>query len=76
MENMELSDTDIQIDCIEPGLAETNLQDHWPVPAKEVFGVEHPLQPEDIAEVAEPIITRPAHVRVPRYLILPKGHRA
>ena len=72
---MELSDTDIQISCIEPGLVETNLQRHWDIPAWEVFGIEHPLQPEDIADVVEHIITRPAHVRVPRYLIMPKGHR-
>jgi NADP-dependent 3-hydroxy acid dehydrogenase YdfG len=72
---LELSDSDIQVSCIEPGLVETNLQGHWPVPAKEALGVPLPLQPEDIADVVEHIINRPAHVRIPRYMILPRGHK-
>jgi NADP-dependent 3-hydroxy acid dehydrogenase YdfG len=72
---LERSDSDIQVSCIEPGLVETNPQGHWPVPAKEVLGVPLPLQPEDIADVVEHIINRPAHVRIPRYMILPRGHK-
>lgn len=72
---LKLSDSDIQVSCLEPGLVETNLQGHWPVPAKEALGVPVPLQPEDIADVVEHIINRPAHVRVPRYMILPRGHK-
>ena len=72
---MELTDTDIQVSCIEPGLVDTNLQSHWPTPPKEMLGIEKALQPEDIAEVVQHIISRPAHVRIPRYMILPRGHR-
>lgn len=72
---MELSDTNIQITCIEPGLVQTNLHKDWPVHPKELLGISTALLPKDIAEVVYEIINKPSHIRIPKYMILPKGHK-
>jgi NADP-dependent 3-hydroxy acid dehydrogenase YdfG len=72
---MELSDTDIQITCIEPGLVSTGLHRDWPVHPKELLNIANTLTPNDIAEAVRDILRKPSHVRVPKYMILPKGHR-
>lgn len=72
---MELSDTDIQITCIEPGLVKTSLHRGWKVPPAELLNISNTLTPEDVADAVKEIIGKPAHVRIPRYMILPKGHR-
>lgn len=72
---MELSDTDIQITCIEPGLVQTNLHKDWPVHPKDLLNITHTLVPEDIAEVMMEVISKPSHIRIPKYMILPKGHK-
>lgn len=72
---MELSDTDIKITCIEPGLVETKLHRDWEVKPKELLNISNALRPEDIADAVIEILNKPDHVRIPRYMILPKGHR-
>jgi len=72
---MELSDTNIQISCIEPGLVQTNLHREWPVHPKELLGISNALLPEDIAQVVMEIINKPDYIRIPKYMILPKGHK-
>lgn len=72
---MELSDTDIKITCIEPGLVETNLHRDWVIKPKELLNISHALSPEDIADAAIDILNKPDHIRIPRYMILPKGHK-
>ena len=72
---MELCNTDIQITCIEPGLVETNLHSDWAVKPKEMLHISHSLQPQDIAEIVWDVLNMPAHIRVPRYMVLPKGHK-
>lgn len=72
---MELSDTDIQISCIEPGLVETNLHRNWEIKPKDLLSISHALTPQDIAMVVRDIINKPEHIRIPRYMILPKGHK-
>lgn len=72
---MELSDTDIKITCIEPGLVETNLHRDWEVKPKELLGISTALAPEDIADAVVDILKKPEHIRIPRYMILPKGHK-
>jgi len=72
---MELSDTDIQITCIEPGLVSTNLHRDWPVHPRELLNIKDTLTPEDIADSVREIMNKPSHIRVPKYMILPKGHR-
>lgn len=72
---MELSDTDIKITCIEPGLVETNLHNEWEIKPKELLNISHALQPEDIAKAVVDVLEMPEHIRIPKYMILPKGHK-
>ncbi len=72
---MQLSDTDVKITVMEPGLVETRLHRNWAKPPKEILGIETPLAPEDIAEAVIEVLAKPDHVRIPRFMILPKGHR-
>lgn len=72
---MELSDTDIKITCIEPGLVETNLHSEWEIKPQELLQISHVLQPEDIANAIMEILDMPEHIRIPKYMILPKGHK-
>ncbi len=72
---MELSDTDIQISCIEPGLVQTNLHKDWAIHPKELLNISNTLMPEDIAQAVMEIITKPSHIRIPKYMIIPKGHK-
>jgi NADP-dependent 3-hydroxy acid dehydrogenase YdfG len=71
---MELSKSDVQISCIEPGLVRTGLHNRWEVPPAELLGIAEPLEPEDIARMVLFILEQPAHVRIPQLMILPKGH--
>ena len=72
---MELSDTNIKITCIEPGLVETGLHRDWEVKPKELLDISCALSPQDIADVVIEILTKPDHIRIPKYMILPKGHK-
>jgi NADP-dependent 3-hydroxy acid dehydrogenase YdfG len=72
---MQLSDTDVKLTVLEPGLVETRLHRNWPKAPKEILGIDTPLAPEDIAESVIEILAKPDYVRIPRYMILPKGHR-
>lgn len=72
---MELSDTDIKITCIEPGLVETNLHNEWEIKPKELLNISNALTPEDIANAVVDILNMPEHIRIPKYMILPKGHK-
>lgn len=71
---MELSDTDVKITCIEPGLVQTNLHSEWDVHPKELLNISHALQPQDIADAVIEVLEKPDHIRIPRIMILPKGH--
>jgi NADP-dependent 3-hydroxy acid dehydrogenase YdfG len=72
---LELSDTNIQITCIEPGLVKTNLHKDWPIHPQELLGIDNCLDPQDIADVVMEILSKKDHIRIPRIMILPKGHR-
>lgn len=72
---MELSDTDIQITCIEPGLVSTNLHRDWPVHPKELLNIGSALTPEDIADAVWDVMLKKDYIRIPRLMILPRGHR-
>jgi len=71
---IELSKTDVQVSCIQPGLVKTGLHDRWEVPPAELMGIPEPLQPDDVARMVLFILDQPAHVRIPQIMILPKGH--
>ena len=72
---MELSDTNIQITCIEPGLVRTNLHKDWPIHPQELLGISNALKPEDIADTVIEIMNKADYIRIPRLMILPKGHK-
>ena len=72
---LELSDTDIKISCIAPGLVLTELHDDWEVHPVDLLDIREPLSAEDIVETARFIMNQPDHVRIPRILILPKGQK-
>jgi NADP-dependent 3-hydroxy acid dehydrogenase YdfG len=71
---MELSRSDVQVSCIEPGLVRTGLHDRWEVHPSESMGIAEPLTPADIARAVLFLLDQPAHVRIPQLMILPKGH--
>jgi NADP-dependent 3-hydroxy acid dehydrogenase YdfG len=68
---MEVAGTGIRVACIEPGLVETELQDHFEVHPREMLGMQEPLQPVDIARCVRFMIEQPPHVTIPRMMILP-----
>jgi len=69
---MELAGSNIQVTCIEPGLVMTELHKDWKIHPKDSMGIHMPLQVEDIVEAVRFIMKQPAHVRIPRLMILPK----
>ena len=71
---MELAGTDIAVSCVEPGLVLTELHKDWEVHPTEMFGISHPLLPEDIARGIRFILEQPNHVRIPKMLMLPGQH--
>lgn len=72
---MELASTDIKITCIEPGLVETNLHRDWDTKPKDLLNISNALAPQDVADAVIEILEKPSHIRIPKYMILPKGHK-
>lgn len=72
---MELADSNVQITCIEPGLVRTNLHKDWPVHPRELLGISNALKPEDIANTVIEIMGKADYIRIPKIMILPKGHK-
>jgi NADP-dependent 3-hydroxy acid dehydrogenase YdfG len=71
---IELSKTDVQVSCIEPGLIRTGLHDGWEIHPTQLMGISEPLLPDDIARMILFLLQQPSHVRIPQLMILPKGH--
>ncbi len=71
---MELARSDVQVSCIEPGLVLTEIHDSWETHPKDLFKIENPLTPEDIARTVRFILEQPNHVRIPKMLVLPGEH--
>lgn len=69
---MEVARTDVAVSCIEPGLVQTELQDHWEVHPTKALDIPNPLQPEDIARCVRFVLEQPKHVRIPRMLVTPQ----
>ena len=68
---MEVAKTNVKVSVIEPGVVETELQDHFPVHPKDVLGIANPLQPEDIARCVRFVLEQPPHVRIPVMMVIP-----
>ena len=71
---IELSKTDIQITCIEPGLVKTELHRRWEKHPSELMDIPNPLKPEDVADTILYVLSQPFRVRIPRIMVLPKDH--
>ena len=71
---LELTGTDIQVTCIEPGLVMTELHKDWPVHPREGMNIKDPLEVKNIVDAVNYIMDQPAHVRIPKLMILPKDH--
>ena len=69
---MELAETNVKVTCVEPGLVMTDLHDHFDVHPKDASGLDKPLVPDDIARIVLEVATQPAHVLIPKVMILPK----
>ena len=72
---MEIAGTGVAVTCIEPGLVMTSLHRDWPVHPTETMSIPNPLTPEDIARCVSFVLGQPAHVRIPRIMILPGEHQ-
>ena len=68
---VEVASTGVAVTCIEPGLVVTGLHRDWPVHPSETMKMRHPLTPEDVARSVVFVLTQPAHVRIPRLMVLP-----
>jgi NADP-dependent 3-hydroxy acid dehydrogenase YdfG len=68
---MEVAGTGIRIGCIEPGLVNTQLQDHFEVHPRDMLGMKKPLDPEDIARCVRFMLEQPPHVSIPKMMVLP-----
>ena len=72
---MEVAGTGVAVTCIEPGLVMTALHRDWPVHPSETMNIPNPLRPEDVARSVSFVLGQPAHVRIPRIMILPGEHQ-
>ncbi len=68
---MELAGTGVRVSAIEPGLTETHLQDHFGVHPAKALGMKKMLKPADIARAVAFVLRQPAHVSIPRVLVIP-----
>jgi NADP-dependent 3-hydroxy acid dehydrogenase YdfG len=69
---MELAGLPIYISCIQPGLVMTELHDHWETHPSDMFSIKNPLQADDIVRAVKYIMEQPAHVNIPKMMVLPK----
>jgi len=69
---LELAGTGIRITTVEPGLVRTDL--HRDIARKEgvLPGVAEPLTPADVARSVMFALDQPAHVNIPRIMLLPR----
>lgn len=71
---MELAGTGVKVSCVEPGLTLTEFHRDFKVHPKDSLGIARPLAPEDVARCVRFILEQPAHVLVPRLMLLPAEH--
>ena len=72
---MEVAGTGVCVTCLEPGLVRTEMHRDWPVHPAVGMNIPHPLMPEDVARCVSFVLAQPAHVRIPRLMILPSEHQ-
>jgi NADP-dependent 3-hydroxy acid dehydrogenase YdfG len=70
---LELAGSDIKVTCIEPGLVITDLHRDHAVRPEVAQSVAQPLQPADVAQCILFALQQPAHVAIPRLMVLPQS---
>jgi NADP-dependent 3-hydroxy acid dehydrogenase YdfG len=68
---IELAGTGVKVTCIEPGMVMTELHNKFPVHPKDSMGIDKVLEPADIARCVRFVLEQPAHVSIPRLMVLP-----
>jgi NADP-dependent 3-hydroxy acid dehydrogenase YdfG len=71
---MEVAGSGVRVASVEPGLVNTELQDHFEVHPREMFGITEPLQPADIASCIRFILEQPPRITIPRMMVMPSQH--
>jgi NADP-dependent 3-hydroxy acid dehydrogenase YdfG len=71
---MEVAGSGVRVASVEPGLVETELQDHFEVHPREMFSITEPLQPADIARCIRFILEQPPRITIPRMMVMPSQH--
>lgn len=69
---LELAKTNVGITAIQPGIVATEIFDN--MANAPISSVAQPLRPEDIANTILMVLQQPAHIRIPKLMILPKDH--
>lgn len=64
---MECAGTGVRLSCIEPGMTQTEIF------GEPITSIERPLDPEDVARVIAFVLECPAHVSIPRLMVLPSA---
>ena len=70
---MELAKTPIKVTCIEPGVVTTELHQRWPTKPAQALGIAQPITADEIADMIRYLLQQPAHIRIPRMLVMPTG---
>ncbi len=76
---VDLLGTNIRVSNIEPGMLETEfslVRFRDPARAKKVYEGVTPLQPEDIADTIQWVLSRPPHVNIQEIVIFPTAQAA
>lgn len=68
---MEVAGTGLSVSVIQPGLTETELQDHFDEHPRDALGIDELLAPEDVARCVRFVLEQPTHVRIPVLMVLP-----
>ena len=70
---MEFAKTPIKVTCIEPGVVTTELHQRWPTKPAQALGIAQPITADEIADMIRYLLQQPAHIRIPRMLVMPTG---
>ncbi len=68
---IELAGSGVKVSVVEPGLVRTDLHRDHAVRPEVVQNIPQPLLPEDVARAVVFALEQPAHVLVPRIMVLP-----
>lgn len=72
---LEVAQTGVKVSCVAPGLVMSELHRDLEVHPSKSRNISRPLQPEDVAESILFVLQQPAHIAIPKMLILPQDHR-